>query len=457
MKQILFFCGAALVATGCAHFAAPPPLERGAADRLIDAGSNSTFAYERLGTLCDTFGPRFSGSTNLESALNWILAAMKRDGLENVRGEEVMVPHWVRGAESAEMLLPRPHRLPMLGLGGSIATPPEGVTAEALVVKSFADLKEHAAEASGKIVVFNAPFVNYGDTVEYRVHGAVEAARVGAVASLVRSITPFSIQSPHTGAMDYSSTVPKIPNAAITVEDAEMMQRMQDRGQKIVVRLRMSAMNLPDAPSRNVVAEVTGSEKPEEIVIVSGHIDSWDVGQGAMDDGGGAVAAWEALRLMHNLGLRPRRTVRVVLWVNEENGLAGARAYEQRHKNELPRHVLAIESDRGTFQPLGFSFVGSDAGRREVEKLAAPLARIGANKIFSEGSEADVGQLERDGVPTLALVDDGRRYFWYHHTEADTLDKLDPGQLAACATAMAVMAWEAANAPVPIPRASAKP
>jgi carboxypeptidase Q len=368
-----------------------------------------------------------------------------------------MVPHWVRGAESAEMLLPRPHRLPMLGLGGSIATPPEGVTAEALVVKSFADLKEHAAEASGKIVVFNAPFVNYGDTVEYRVHGAVEAARVGAVASLVRSITPFSIQSPHTGAMDYSSTVPKIPNAAITVEDAEMMQRMQDRGQKIVVRLRMSAMNLPDAPSRNVVAEVTGSEKPEEIVIVSGHIDSWDVGQGAMDDGGGAVAAWEALRLMHNLGLRPRRTVRVVLWVNEENGLAGARAYEQRHKNELPRHVLAIESDRGTFQPLGFSFVGSDAGRREVEKLAAPLARIGANKIFSEGSEADVGQLERDGVPTLALVDDGRRYFWYHHTEADTLDKLDPGQLAACATAMAVMAWEAANAPVPIPRASAKP
>jgi carboxypeptidase Q len=457
MKQILFFCGAALVATGCAHFAAPPPLERGAADRLIDAGSNSTFAYERLGTLCDTFGPRFSGSTNLESALNWILAAMKRDGLENVRGEEVMVPHWVRGAESAEMLLPRPHRLPMLGLGGSIATPPEGVTAEALVVKSFADLKEHAAEASGKIVVFNAPFVNYGDTVEYRVHGAVEAARVGAVASLVRSITPFSIQSPHTGAMDYSSTVPKIPNAAITVEDAEMMQRMQDRGQKIVVRLRMSAMNLPDAPSRNVVAEVTGSEKPEEIVIVCGHIDSWDVGQGAMDDGGGAVAAWEALRLMHNLGLRPRRTVRVVLWVNEENGLAGARAYEQRHKNELPRHVLAIESDRGTFQPLGFSFVGSDAGRREVEKLAAPLARIGANKIFSEGSEADVGQLERDGVPTLALVDDGRRYFWYHHTEADTLDKLDPGQLAACATAMAVMAWEAANAPVPIPRASAKP
>jgi carboxypeptidase Q len=280
----------------------------------------------------------------------------------------------------------------------------------------------------------------------------VEAARVGALASLVRSITPFSIQSPHTGAMTYSDAVPKIPNAAITVEDAEMMQRIQDRGQKIVVRLVMSAKTLPDVRSRNVVAEILGSEKPEEIVIVSGHIDSWDVGQGAMDDGGGAIAAWEAVRLMHKLGLRPRRTVRVVLWVNEENGTAGAREYERRHKSELARHVVAIESDRGTFQPLGFSFVGTDAGRREVEKLAGPLARIGANKIFSQGSETDVGKLEQDGVPTMALIDDETKYFWYHHTEADTIDKLNPREVAACASAMAVMAWEAANAASPIPR-----
>jgi len=454
MRRFLFLCCAGLVAAGCASFGTAPASERSVADRLIDAGADSTFAYERLARLCDTFGPRFSGTTNLEAAIDWILAEMKRDGLENVHGEEVMVPHWVRGAESAEMLLPRPHRLPMLGLGGSIATPPDGITAEALVVKGFADLKEHASEAAGKIVVFNVPFVTYGDTVTFRVHGAVEAARVGAVASLVRSITPFSLQSPHTGGMTYTNTIPKIPHAAITVEDAEMMQRMQDRGEKIVVRLTMSAMELPDAPSRNVVAEITGSEKPDEIVIVSGHIDSWDVGQGAMDDGGGAVAAWEAVRLMHTLGLRPRRTIRVVLWVNEENGLAGARAYERQHKSELPRHVLAIESDRGTFQPLGFSFVGSDAGLREAKKLAKPLARIGASKIFSEGSEADVEQLEQDGVPTMALVDDETKYFWYHHTEADTMDKLNPSQLAACANAMAVMAWEAANAPVPIPRGS---
>jgi len=441
-----------LLTAGCVPLASPASTERGVADRLIDSETDSLFPYERLATLCDTFGPRFSGTTNLEAAIDWILAEMKRDGLENVHGEDVMVPHWVRGAESAEMLAPRPHRLPMLGLGGSIATPPEGITAEVLVVKSFTELKEHANDAAGKIVVFNAPFVTYHETVAYRTHGAAEAARVGAVAALVRSITPFSIQSPHTGATHYGTNIAKIPTAAITVEDAEMMQRMQDRGERIVVRLKMSAMMLPDAPSRNVVAEITGSEKPDEIVIVSGHIDSWDVGQGAMDDGGGAMAAWEAVRMMHKLGLRPRRTIRVVLWVNEENGLAGARAYERLHKSELPRHVLAIESDRGTFKPLGFSPVATDAARRKIKEYAEPLARIGAEKIFSEGSEADVGELEPDGVPTVALVDDGSKYFWYHHTEADTMDKLTPAELSACSSAMAVMAWGAANDPVPLPR-----
>jgi carboxypeptidase Q len=447
---------ASLLAVGCAL------CDRGAAEedaavRLIGAETGANFTYHRLARLCDTFGPRFSGTTNLEAAIDWILDQMKKDGLENVHGEPVAVRHWVRGAESAEMLLPRPRRLPMLGLGGSIGTPPEGIAAEVLVVSNFADLTARAAEAAGKIVLFNAPFTTYGQTVSYRVHGAVEAARAGAVASLIRSVTPFSLQSPHTGAMSYSNSIPKIPHAAITVEDAEMMRRMQDRGQKIVVRLTMNAATLPDAASRNVVAEIVGREKPEEIVLVSGHIDSWDVGQGAMDDGGGALCAWESVRLMHVLGLRPRRTVRVVLWTNEENGLAGARAYEQTHKGDLSRHVLAIESDRGTFQPEGFSFVGTEAGRRAAQKLAAPLAGIGVDKIFDQGSEADVGELGQDGVPTMALVDDEAKYFWYHHTDADTMDKLDPRQLSLCAAAMAVMAYEAAEAPAPLPRAPPGP
>ncbi len=427
----------------------------GAADvpaTLLKAVTNSDFPYQRLAQLCDTFGPRFSGSTNLEAALDWIIAQMKKDGLENVHGEKVMVPHWVRGAESAEMLAPRARRLPMLGLGGSIATPPEGITAEVLVVKSFAELTQRGGEAKNKIVLFNVPFTTYGETVAIRSRGAVEAARVGAVASLIRSVTPFSIQSPHTGAMSYNVAVPKIPHAAITVEDAAMMQRMQDRGEKIVVRLKMSAATLPEAPSSNIVAEITGREKPQEIIVVSGHIDSWDVGQGAMDDGGGAICAWEAVRIMHALGLRPRRTVRVVLWTNEENGTAGARGYEQLHHDELARHVVAIESDRGTFKPEGFSFVGGNEARKMIRELAEPLEGIGAAKISDEGSETDVGILRRDNVPAMALVDDETKYFWYHHTDGDTMDKLDPRELSACAAAMAVMAWQVADAPQTLPR-----
>jgi carboxypeptidase Q len=422
-------------------------------EKLMAAETNSDFAYQRLARLCDTFGPRFSGTTNLEAAIDWILAQMKNDGLDNVHGEEVMVPHWVRGAESAELLEPRARRLPMLGLGGSIATPPDGLTAEVLVVKSFADLTERAGEAPGKIVLFNVPFTTYGETVAIRSRGAVAAAAVGAVGSMIRSVTPFSMQSPHTGAMSYNNGARKIPHAAITVEDAEMMQRMQDRGEKIVVHLKMSAAQLPDAPSSNIVAEITGRERPEEIVLVSGHIDSWDVGQGAMDDGGGAMSAWETVRLMRALGLRPRRTVRVVLWTNEENGTAGAHGYKKLHQGELARHVAAMESDRGTFKPEGFSFVGSDAARKIVQALAEPLARLGAAKILDKGSDTDVGVLGQDNVPTLGLLDDETKYFWYHHSDGDTMDKLDPRELSACAASMAVMAWQVADSPVALPRA----
>jgi carboxypeptidase Q len=436
----------------CAPFDRPAAPAPDPAQLLIHAATNTDFAWQRLARLCDSFGPRFSGSTNLEAAIDWILQEMRQDGLDNVHGEAVAVPHWVRGAESAAMLQPRPRALPMLGLGGSIATPPEGITAEVLVVKSFADLRERAREAAGKIVLFNVPFTDYHDTVQIRAQGAIEAARAGAAASLIRSVTPCSIQSPHTGGMAYDDSVPKIPHAAITVEDAEMMQRMQERGEKIVVCLKMSAQTLPDAPSRNVVAEITGREKPGEIVIVSGHIDSWDVGQGAMDDGGGAMAAWEAVRLMRKLGLRPRRTVRVVLWTNEENGLAGARGYERLHKNELARHVLAIESDSGAFQPRGFSFNGSGQALPMVKQLARALRPLGADNITIGEEEADVGQLRPDGVPTMALLTDGPRYFWFHHTDADTMDKLNPQELGACAAAMAVMAREVADAPEDLPR-----
>jgi carboxypeptidase Q len=426
---------------------------RATADQLIDAVLADSFAFDRLAYLTDTFGPRFSGTQNLEDAIDWILEEMKRDGLENVRGEEVMVPHWVRGEESLALLAPREAELAVLGLGGSIATPPEGVTADVLVVASFDELERRSSEAAGKIVLYNVPFTNYGQTVQYRVRGAIEAARAGAVASLVRSVGPVSLYTPHTGSMAYEEGVARIPHAAVTVEDAEMMQRMQDRGQAIRLRLYMEAQTLPDAPSRNVVAELVGSERPDEIIVMGGHIDSWDVGQGAMDDAGGCVAAWEALRIMKKLGLRPKRTIRVVLWTNEENGLRGGTAYRDQHLHEVDNHVLAIESDAGVFEPTGFGFTGMHEAYAMVQEIGTLLDRIEAGLITRGGGGADISPLKAHGVPVMGLSVDGSKYFWYHHTPADTIDKLDPHALNLCAAALAVMTYVVADMPERLPRA----
>ncbi len=425
---------------------------RETASRLIAAATRDSAAWQRLARLSDTFGPRFSGSENLERAIDWVLAEMKKDVLDSVRGEDVMVPRWVRGAESAELVSPRSQRLPMLGLGGSIGTPAAGITADVLVVKSFDDLKARAAEARGKIVLFDVPFTNYGATVQYRGTGAIEAARVGAVASLIRSVTPYSMRTPHTGGMRYDSTVARIPAAALTVEDATMLHRMQSRGERIRLTLRMEAKTLPDSRSRNIIAELRGREQPDEIVLMGGHIDSWDVGGGAMDDGGGVVIAWEAIRIMKELGLRPRRTIRVVGWTNEENGLRGGLAYRDAHAGELSRHVVAIESDGGVFRPVGFGFTGSDAARAIVRDVISLLMPIGADTLLAQGGGADIGPIMQRGVPGMSHVVDGTRYFWYHHTEADTPDKLDPREVALNVAAMAVVAYVIADLPTALPR-----
>ena len=429
-----------------------PSLYRAAADSLIDAALADSAAYARLTELVDRFGHRFSGSESLERAIDWILDEMRADGLENVRGEPVMVPHWVRNEESARLVEPRPKALPMLGLGGSIATPEGGITAEVLVVSSFDELEARAAEARGKIVLFDVPFTGYGQTVRYRSDGAIAASRAGAVASLIRSVTPYSMKTPHTGGMRYQEGVRRIPHAAITVEDAKLMHRMQDRGERIVVHLEMNAETLPDARSRNVVAEIRGRELPDEVVVLGGHIDSWDVGQGAMDDAGGSVVAWEAVRLMKALGLRPRRTVRVVLWTNEENGLRGGNAYRDAHRDELDDHVLAMESDAGVFEPRGFGFSGSDEAYEIISNIGRLLHRIEAGTITEGGGGADIGPIMQLGVPGMGLTVDGSRYFWYHHTDADTVDKLDPREVALCTAAMAVMAYVVADLPQKLPR-----
>ena len=442
-------CAAVMAITAAAPLRAQSPdaipaKYRDIANRIIAAAqADSAGAWNRIAELTDRFGHRLSGSIALEQAIDWTAAAMTRDGLANVRKEKVLVPHWVRGAESLELVAPRRQQLPMLGLGGSIATPVGGITAEVMVVASFDELTQRSAEAKGKIVLYDAEWRDYGYNGAFRRLGAIAAAKVGAVASLARSAGPYGMRTPHTGSMSYDSTVTKIPHASVTAEDAMMMRRMIVRGERVRVTLNMNARMLPDAQSHNVMGELRGGDKANEIVVMGGHIDSWDVGQGAMDDAGGVVVAWEALRLLKQLGLTPRRTIRAVGWTNEENGMRGGNAYRDAHIDEP--HQLAIESDGGVFSPIGFGFTGSPAARKLVESIATLLVPIGASTIGPSGGGADIGPIMATGVPGMGLDVDGTRYFWFHHTDADTPDKLNPAEVQRCVAVMAIMAYIAAD------------
>jgi carboxypeptidase Q len=417
------------------------------ARRLIAEGTSSSFAWERLAELGDTFGNRLSGSDNLDAAIRWAAEQMRKDGLENVRLDPVKVPHWVRGAESLEIVTPGTHPLVMLGLGNSVGTPPAGVEGDLLIVRNFQDLDDAGDRVRGKVVLFNVPFTTYGETVTYRTDGPSRAAAKGAAAMLIRAVGPAGLRTPHTGTLRYADGVAQIPAAAVAAEDADRLQRMQARGTAVRLRLRMEARFLPDADSFNVVGELRGRELPEEIVVVSGHFDSWDVGTGSTDDGGGCVVSWEAVRLMLKLGLRPRRTVRVVLFTNEENGLRGGLDYRERYKDQLAQHVLMFESDSGVFKPTGFGFSGTDSARRTIQDIASLLKEIGASTISGSGGGADIGpSVQAAGVPALSLDVEGN-YFLIHHTPADTIDKIDAKDMAKASAAIAVMAYVVADMP----------
>ncbi len=420
---------------------------RDAASRIIGESMSSTFAWERLALLGDTFGHRLSGSKSLEDAIQWAVAEMKQDGLESVHTEPVKVPYWVRGRESAEITSPRQRPLVMLGLGNSVGTPADGIEADVLIVHSFEDLDANSARVKGRIILYNVPFTNYAETVLFRGNGASRAAAHGAVAALVRSVGPAGLRLPHTGALRYAEGVAQIPAAAITTEDADLLQRMQDRGTTPRVRLRMEAKFLPDADSFNVVGELRGRERPEEVVVVGGHIDSWDVGTGSTDDGGGCVVTWEALRILKKLNLRPRRTVRVVLWTNEENGTRGGNAYRDRYRDQLANHVLMLESDSGVLRPSNFGFTGSDSARTRIKEIAGLLHGIQLDRISSPGEGADIGpSVQAANIPAMSLEADGN-YFLIHHTPADTVDKIDPMDMSRASAAIAVIAYVVAEMP----------
>ena len=447
-----------LMALCCAYPAAqnrPAWLDpyRGNVEKIIAAAQADQFAWDRLAELTDTFGQRLSGSDNLNRAIAWAVETMKKDGLENVHTERVMVPRWVRGAESLEITNPPHHVVPMLGLGGSVATPPAGIDADVMVVTSGDDLNRRAAEAKGKIVLFNVPYTNYGETVQYRSGGASMAARHGAVASLVRSVGPMGLRTPHTGGMSYANDVAKIPTAAIPAEDANRIQRLVNRGVKVRVRLKMEAKFDADAESFNVVGEIKGSEFPDEIVLVGGHFDSWDPGTGASDDGVGCVVTWEAARLMKKLNIRPKRTVRVVLFTNEENGTRGGNGYRDQHAAEAARHILAVESDSGVFAPARLGFTGSEAARRIIGEIATLLAPIGMQEISGGGGGADIGPISALGkVPMMAYSGDSNKYFTIHHTPADTVERIDPQEVSKAAASLATMIYVVADMPQSLPK-----
>jgi hypothetical protein len=421
---------------------------RAAADKLTAAAMADTEGYDRLAYLCYRIGARLSGSPSLERAIAWSVEQMQAAGLSNVRVIPVKVPHWVRGAESARMLEPVDKPLHMLGLGMSVATPPGGIAAEVVAVSSFEELAGLGRDrVQGKIVLYNEVYRGYGETMQYRTAGPSRAAALGAVAALVRSVTPLAMEIPHTGTLRYDEAQPRIPAAAVSPEDAMMIARLCAGGVRVRVRLEMEARMEPDADSGDVIGEIPGRERPEEVVVIGGHIDSWDVGQGAQDDGAAIMASLQALVLVKKLGLQPRRTLRVAFWVNEENGSRGGQAYRAWVGDQIGNHAAAIEMDGGAETPRGFGAGVDQSSMETLRQIGKLLEPIGAGEITPGGGGEDISPLLRDGVPGLAERAAGTHYFDWHHTEADTLDKVDPEDFRKSLAAMAVMSYVLADMP----------
>lgn len=432
-----------------------PAFAQSVPERLISTELANPQGFETLAHLTDEIGPRLSGSSNAALAVKWTTERFRAWGID-VRNEPVKVPHWVRGVETASLPSHRGQKIILTALGGSVATPAAGVTAEVIEANSYDELKTLGAKVKGKIVFYNNPmdmelvaahrsFEAYSKAVVFRGNGASKAAEYGAVAALIRSVGSASLRSPHTGAMRYDEKQKKIPAAALTAEDAMLVHRLLARGDKVRMHLTLTPKTLPDADSANVVAEIRGSERPAEIVLIGGHLDSWDLGTGAIDDGSGVAMVMETMRLIKQMNLKPKRTIRCVLFMNEENGLRGGRGYFDAHKNE--KHVAAIESDSGVAPAMGFRTTLKGDALAALEAKSQPALKALGNLTFESAAEvgADTSPLTEAGVPGFGFVPDSLHYFDYHHSPADTLDKVDPKDLAQDTAAIAALTWILAN------------
>jgi len=431
-----------------------------------DGVLGSDYAWRQLAHFTENIGPRPAGSPQARAAAEYVAAEMGKLGLE-VRLEPAQVSHWVRGEEKAQ-LVEYPGQAPettgrivLTALSGSSATPAEGITADVVVVHGFDELAALGREkVKGKIVLFNViyderkalggmPFEAYGEAVVYRQKGATAAAALGAVASLIRSVGGADYRLPHTGYSDPAG----IPAAALAAEDADLVDHLAAQG-RVRMHLILTPQKLPDTTGYNVVADLKGSEHPEQIVIVSGHLDSWDLGQGAIDDGAGVVMAMATAEVLERLHIRPRRTLRVIAWMDEENGGGGNKGYAKTHAPELPDHIAGIESDEGAGHPLGFRVKMPPAAIATLQPLVDILRPVGSTvfRATEQSPGSDLDPLVEAGMPGIGLIEDGRKYFDYHHTAADTLDKVDPRELRENAAAMAVLGYALAEMPERLPR-----
>ena len=408
-------------------------------------------AIGMLTELCTKIGPRLAGSLQAARAVKWSNKKMEELGFQNVHKELVMVPHWMRGLKEDGFYFVdqsgKKNKLHLTALGGSVGTPKKGITAEIIEVKSWEELTAFGAQVKGKIVFFNRPMdrslislgAAYGRAVDQRSKGGIEAAKLGAAAALVRSLTTRNDDVPHTGSMMYLDSIPKIPTAAISTNDANILSVLLSKGKKITVSMKLSCDTLPAVESANVIGEIVGCEKPNEVVLIGAHLDSWDKGQGAHDDGAGCIHTLEAVRLIKELGLKPKRTIRAVLFMNEENGLNGGLTYAAKERPG-EKHIAAIESDAGGFSPRGFS-VNDSIAMVKLSKYAPLFSFIGADHIKYGGVGSDIGPLVQKGVTGIGLSVDGQRYFDYHHSDNDTIDKVNERELALGAAVEAIIAF----------------
>ena len=451
-------CAAALAVGGCTPSRAD---SAAGVERFRENATAQAGPAAHVQELCDHIGARFAGSENERKAIAWAVDKMKALGLQNVREEPVTVPHWVRGEERAEIVAPVVQKLAVTALGGSVETPEGGLEAEVVEVADLAAIDRLSSdEVAGKIVFVNTVMERtrseegYRDAVPVRGAAAVAAAKKGAAAAIIRSIGTGNARFPHTGYMRYDDGVPRIPAAALSVPDAMLLHRVIKEGKPVRLRLTVGGRMLPDEPSANVIGEIVGQEKPEDIVLIGAHLDSWDLGTGALDDGAGVGIVLETGKLVAHAPERPRRTVRVVLFANEEFGLSGGRAYADAHRDELARHVLSMEADFGAGGAYEVSYLAgasADAPMAEFSALLSPLGLGPAVKSERHGS--DLWPLRAAGVPMAEVEQDASTYFDYHHTADDTFDKIDPPTLAQATAVFATFTYAVSRSTADLGRA----